>query len=128
MACPEDALDFDLSELVVETIRAEEAYPGKRARFRTLLGKARVPVQLDIGVGNALAGEPEESIPRRISCDRDFKRSDPTPLSTRLLAQELNGRAPPVATLSSSGAAPVSVEWLSENLPLWREAGCPTSR
>ena len=62
VACPEDAIHFDLSELVVETIRAEEAHPGKRAHFRALLGKARIPVQLDIGVGDALAGEPEEIV------------------------------------------------------------------
>ncbi len=58
--CPEDALRFDLSELVVETIRAEEEYSGKRARFRAFLGKARIAVQLDIGVGDAVAVEPEE--------------------------------------------------------------------
>lgn len=60
VACPEDGLRFDLSELVVEEIRAEEEYSGKRARFRAFLGKARVAVQLDIGVGDALAIAPEE--------------------------------------------------------------------
>ena len=60
VACPEDALRFDLSELVVETIRPEEEYSGKRARFRARLGNARIPVQLDIGFGDALAAEPEE--------------------------------------------------------------------
>lgn len=58
--CPEDGLRFDLSELVVETIRAEEEYSGKRARFRTWLGKARIRVQLDLGFGDALAVPPEE--------------------------------------------------------------------
>ncbi|MEB2284740.1 MAG: hypothetical protein B6D46_13445 [Polyangiaceae bacterium UTPRO1] len=60
--CPEDGLRFDLSELVVETIRAEEEYSGKRARFRAFLGKARIPVQLDIGVGDAVAITPAEII------------------------------------------------------------------
>ena len=59
VACPEDGLRFDLSELVVEAIRAEEEYSGKRARFRAYLGQARIAVQLDIGVGDALAVEPE---------------------------------------------------------------------
>ncbi len=60
--CPEDALRFDLSELVVETIRPEEEYSGKRARFRAHLGNARIAVQLDIGVGDALTTAPEEIV------------------------------------------------------------------
>jgi hypothetical protein len=60
VACPEDGLRFDLSELVVEAIRAEEEYSGKRARFRAFLGQARIAVQLDLGVGDAVAVEPEE--------------------------------------------------------------------
>lgn len=58
--CPEDGLHFDLSELVVETIRPKEEYSGKRARFRAFLGKARIAVQLDIGVGDAVVIDPEE--------------------------------------------------------------------
>lgn len=60
VACPEDGLRFDLSELVVEPIRAEEEYSGKRARFRTWLGNARIRVQLDFGFGDALATQPED--------------------------------------------------------------------
>src|SRR5690606_12508439 len=60
VSCPEDGLRFDLSELVIETIRPEEEYSGKRARFRAFLGKARITVQLDIGVGDAVVVEPEE--------------------------------------------------------------------
>jgi hypothetical protein len=60
VSCPEDGLRFDLTELVVETIRPEEEYSGKRARFRAFLGKARIAVQLDIGVGDAVPVEPEE--------------------------------------------------------------------
>jgi hypothetical protein len=60
--CSEDALRFDLSELVVETIRAQEEYVGKRARFRAFLGTARIAVQLDLGVGDAMTVEPEEII------------------------------------------------------------------
>ncbi|MCE5247104.1 MAG: nucleotidyl transferase AbiEii/AbiGii toxin family protein [Candidatus Polarisedimenticolia bacterium] len=58
--CPEDGLRFDLSELAVETIRPEEEYSGKRARFRAFLGGARIAVQLDVGVGDAVAVAPEE--------------------------------------------------------------------
>ena len=58
--CPEDGLVVDLSDLVIETIRPEEEYSGKRARFRAFLGKARIPVQVDIGMGDAVAVTPEE--------------------------------------------------------------------
>jgi hypothetical protein len=58
--CPEDGLRFDLSDLAVEAIRAEEEYSGKRARFRAYLGRARIAVQLDLGVGDAIAIAPEE--------------------------------------------------------------------
>jgi hypothetical protein len=58
--CPEDGLRFDLSDLTIETIRPEDEYAGKRARFRALLGSARIAVQLDIGAGDAVAVEPEE--------------------------------------------------------------------
>ena len=58
--CPEDGVQFDLAKLVVETIRPDEEYSGKRARFRAFLGKARISMQLDIGVGDAVITEPEE--------------------------------------------------------------------
>ncbi len=62
VACPGDALRFDVSELVVETIRPEEEYAGKRARFRAWLGNARIAVQLDFGIGDALTTPPEEIV------------------------------------------------------------------
>lgn len=52
--CQEDGLRFDLSGLIVETIRPDEEYSGKRARFRAYLGGARIAVQLDFGVGDAM--------------------------------------------------------------------------
>jgi hypothetical protein len=58
--CPGDALRFDLSELSLEPIRVDTAYVGKRARFRAWLGKSRIAVQLDLGVGDALTTPPEE--------------------------------------------------------------------
>lgn len=60
VSCPDDGIRFDLSEMVVEAIRAEEEYAGKRARFRTFLGQAHIAFQLDLGVGDALVIEPEE--------------------------------------------------------------------
>ena len=60
VSCPEDGLRFDLSEIIVETIRPEEEYSGKRARFRAWLGQARIRVQLDLGFGDAVTAHPEE--------------------------------------------------------------------
>lgn len=60
VSCPDDGLRFDLTDLVIETIRPEEEYSGKRARFRTFLGNARIAMQLDLGVGDAVAVGPEE--------------------------------------------------------------------
>jgi predicted nucleotidyltransferase component of viral defense system len=59
--CPEDGLRFDLANLAVEDIRGDEKYVGKRARFRAFLGKARIRVQIDFGVGDAVA-IPSETI------------------------------------------------------------------
>lgn len=58
--CPEDGLRFDLSGMIVEAIRAEEEYSGRRARFFAYLGSARIRVQVDIGFGDALGVKPEE--------------------------------------------------------------------
>jgi len=57
--CPEDGLRFDLSRLSLEPIRAEEGYPGTRARLFAHLGRARIRVQVDIGFGDAVALAPE---------------------------------------------------------------------
>jgi hypothetical protein len=60
--CPEDGLRFDDSELIVETIRPEEEYSGKRARFCAFLGKARIAVQLDMGVGDVMTAQPQQIV------------------------------------------------------------------
>jgi hypothetical protein len=58
--CPEDALRFDLSGLTVQEIRPEDEYAGKRVRFRAFLGTARIAVQLDVGIGDAIVVAPED--------------------------------------------------------------------
>ncbi len=59
VACLEDGLGFDLTDMIIETIRPDEEYEGKRARFRALLGSARIAVRMDFGVGDALDGPAE---------------------------------------------------------------------
>jgi hypothetical protein len=58
--CPQDGLTFDTSGLIVEDIRAVDEYVGRRARFVAGLGNARIRVQVDFGVGDALTAPPEE--------------------------------------------------------------------
>jgi hypothetical protein len=60
ISCPEDGMRFDLSELAIETIRSEDENSGKRARFRAFLGAARIAMQIDFGIGDAVVGPIEE--------------------------------------------------------------------
>ena len=55
----DDGLWFDDASLVVEPIRNDMAYGGVRAKFRTMLGKVRIPVQVDVGFGDAMVSGPE---------------------------------------------------------------------
>lgn len=56
---PEDALWFDGGSLVVEPIREDMIYGGMRAKFRAMLGNVRIPVQVDMGFGDAVVPGPE---------------------------------------------------------------------
>lgn len=55
-----DGLNFDVDTLEIADIRAEEEYQGKRARMIVHLGTARVHLQVDIGVGDAVTPPAEE--------------------------------------------------------------------
>lgn len=55
----DDGLWFDESSLVVEPIREDMAYAGVRAKFRAKLGNVRIPVQVDVGFGDAVVPGPE---------------------------------------------------------------------
>ncbi len=57
--CREDGLVFDKESLVVEPIRDDSDYGGLRARFRAMLGNVRIPVQVDVGFGDAVTPGPE---------------------------------------------------------------------
>lgn len=58
--CPEDGLVFDLSELSIEPIREDSNYEGVRATFQARLGTARMRMQVDFGLGDAIANGSEE--------------------------------------------------------------------
>lgn len=61
LPCPDDGITFDLTGLRIDTIRSEDEYNGVRARFRASLGSARITMQIDIGVGDAV-GVPTEEV------------------------------------------------------------------
>jgi predicted nucleotidyltransferase component of viral defense system len=56
----DDGLIFDADGLVAETIRGDQFYGGIRVRTRAFLGKIRIPIQVDIGFGDAVTPGVEE--------------------------------------------------------------------
>lgn len=54
-----DGLSFDAASVRVAAIRPEDAYGGQRVTLRVLLGKTRIRVQVDVGIGDAVTPEPE---------------------------------------------------------------------
>ena len=57
----EDGLLFDLSAMTVREIREESRYGGVRAKFVARLGTARIPIQIDFGLGDAITPQPLET-------------------------------------------------------------------
>jgi len=55
----DDGIDFDPDTIRVERIRDESEYHGVRVRIEGWLGEARVPVQVDVGFGDAVFPAPE---------------------------------------------------------------------
>ena len=57
---PPDAVDFDGARIAVEPIRAEDEYAGTRATLPARSGKARLTLQIDMGLGDAVWPAPEK--------------------------------------------------------------------
>ena len=55
-----DGVDFDPRTVVCEDIRAQDEYAGIRVKLRANIGKAVVPLQVDVGFGDVLSVAPEE--------------------------------------------------------------------
>lgn len=55
-----DGVDFDAGSVVCEAIRAQDEYAGIRVKLRASIGKANVPLQVDVGFGDALPVAPDE--------------------------------------------------------------------
>ncbi len=59
VAVEPDGLEFLPASIRVAPIRPEDAYGGTRTTLEARLGKARLRVQLDVGIGDAVIPEPE---------------------------------------------------------------------
>ena len=57
----DDGLRYDVATVRVEEIREEANYGGLRVMLAAFLGKARCPVQLDVGYGDAVTPAPQEA-------------------------------------------------------------------
>jgi hypothetical protein len=55
---PPDGLTFDQASIRVDAIRQEDEYGGRRVSVLARLGPARIKVQIDIGIGDAVFPEP----------------------------------------------------------------------
>ena len=54
-----DAMTYDQDTIRVAGIRDEDAYGGRRVTLRAQLGSARLRVQVDVGLGDAVSPPPE---------------------------------------------------------------------
>jgi len=54
-----DGLEYLPGSVRITPIRAEDAYGGLRAELQARMGKARIRVQIDVGIGDALTPAPE---------------------------------------------------------------------
>jgi hypothetical protein len=58
----DDGLTFLPGTIRVERIRDEEAYEGVRVRVEARLGHVRIPLQIDIGLGDTIVPASEELV------------------------------------------------------------------
>jgi hypothetical protein len=56
----DDGLRFDADSIRTEDIRDDQEYFGTRIRLSAFLGNARIPLQIDVGFGDALTPAPQE--------------------------------------------------------------------
>jgi predicted nucleotidyltransferase component of viral defense system len=59
--CPEDGLAFDVASVRAQEIREEQEYGGIRVTAGATLGRAKIPIQVDVGFGDAIVPEATET-------------------------------------------------------------------
>lgn len=76
--CTEDALQFDPATVTAKPIRTIHEYGGVRVTMVCSLGKARIPLQVDIGFGDAITPAPlDETFPTLLPLDPPKIRAYP---------------------------------------------------
>ena len=55
-----DGVDFDARSVTAAEIRARDEYAGVRVKLKARIGNAMMPLQVDVGFGDALSVTPEE--------------------------------------------------------------------
>jgi len=58
----EDGVTFDVAALLASPIREEAEYGGVRVRTTATIAKARIPIQIDVGFGDAVTPSPVEIV------------------------------------------------------------------
>jgi hypothetical protein len=56
---PEDGLMFLPKSVHVDAIREDQEYGGMRVKLMAMLGNVRIPLQVDVGAGDAVVPPPE---------------------------------------------------------------------
>ncbi|MCD6321727.1 MAG: nucleotidyl transferase AbiEii/AbiGii toxin family protein [Clostridiales bacterium] len=54
----EDGVRFDTDSIILQDIQEQNAYQGQRAKISVLIGKARIVLQIDIGIGDSVYPAP----------------------------------------------------------------------
>ena len=57
----DDGIEFHCEALTIDPIHGQDDYDGLRVRFGATLAKARVPMQIDIGFGDAIHPSPTDA-------------------------------------------------------------------
>jgi hypothetical protein len=55
----EDGISYDPASVNAQEIAEDKVYVGARVTFQAELAKARIPMQIDVGFGDAITPEPE---------------------------------------------------------------------
>jgi predicted nucleotidyltransferase component of viral defense system len=55
-----DGVEFDSASVATAEIRAQDEYAGIRVKLKARIGNAVIPLQVDVGFGDALSVHPEE--------------------------------------------------------------------
>jgi len=58
----DDGVVFDESSVQAEEIKAQDEYVGSRVKLLAHIGAARVPMQIDVGYGDAVTPDPVEKV------------------------------------------------------------------